>query len=604
MKLSHVSVLALTVAAGLSLTLARDYTPTPSQDALALLDPAAVGKTLCGKQGMNRSIFFRPDFRIGLAQAQAEEASPAATPAHWQAYDDRPPLWPGLGNAEFAISSNNETARAYFNQGLRLAYGFNHWEAARAFRAAQEADRACAICYWGEALVLGHNINAPMAESSVEPAFAAIAKAQVLAAGATPLEQALIAALAARYSPDPKADRTPLNKAYAEAMTKVYQRYPDNDDVAALYAEAVMDTSPWDYYERDFATPHPHMVPAIAAVEAVLARNPTHIGAIHLYIHLTEASTTPERAEPHADKLAGLAPNAGHLVHMPGHTYFRTGRYVEALNLNIQAVAVDEAYLNGVQGSDVYRYGYYPHNVHFVLTSAQMAGDSATVRAYTKKLDALVPFAAAEGVPLAHPVKASVYYALAQYGAPQDALAMPEPPATLPYIVAAWRYARGIAYLEMGNKTAAAAEAVAIRALKDAPQVPGLEEYGIPASKVFNLAALLIDGRLAAANGKTAEAIALLTQAAEAQSAIPYTEPPYWYYPVEQTLGALLLQVGRNAEAADAFSKALIRHPNNAWSLYGLMKAQEAAGDPAAPVTAALYAKATTAKTAPPIERF
>ncbi|MBW7836897.1 MAG: hypothetical protein H3C28_09730 [Sphingomonadales bacterium] len=602
MKLSHVSVLALTVAAGLSLTLARDYTPAPSDDALALLDPATVAKTLCGKQGMNRSVFFRPDFRIGLAQAQAE-ASPAATP-HKQTFDERPPLWPGLGNAEFAISSTNETARAYFNQGLRLAYGFNHWEAARAFRTAQEADRACAICYWGEALVLGHNINAPMAESSVEPAFAAIAKAQVLAAGATPLEQALIAALAARYSPDPKAERAPLNKAYAEAMTKVYQRYPDNDDVAALYAEAVMDTSPWDYYERDFATPHPHMVPAIAAVEAVLARNPAHVGAIHLYIHLTEASTTPQRAEPHADKLAGLAPKAGHLVHMPGHTYFRTGRYVEALNLNVQAVAVDESYLNEVQGSDVYRYGYYPHNVHFVLTSAQMAGDSATVHAYTKKLDALIPFAAAEGVPLAHPVKASVYYALAQYGAPADALAMAEPPASLPYIVAAWRYARGIAYLETGNKTAAAAEAKAIRALGDAPQVPGLEEYGIPARKVFNLAALLIDGRLAAANGKQADAITLLNQAAVAQSAIPYTEPPYWYYPVEQTLGATLLEAKRYGEAADAFSKALIRHPNNAWSLYGLMKAQEAMNDPAAPVTAALYAKATTAKAAPDLARF
>lgn len=602
---SRIALLSTVAAlAVLSLSVGRDAPPAAAdQDMLAILDPNIVARSLCGTQGMTRNAFFRPEFRIGLAKARAE-TTPAPAPARLQTFDDPAPVWDGVGNAEFAISSKNENAQRYFTQGLRLAYAFNHWEAARAFRAAQSADPTCAICYWGEGLVLGHNINAPMDERSVEPAFAASAKAQALASTANELEKELIGALAVRYSPDPKADGVKLNQAYADAMAKVYKRYPKNDNVAALYAESVMDTSPWDYYERDFVTPHPHMAPAFKAVETVLKRNPTHAGAIHLYIHLTEASTTPERAEPFADKLAGLAPKAGHLVHMPGHTYYRTGRYMDALHLNLQAVSVDEAYLGAVQGSDVYRYGYYPHNVHFVLTSAQMAGETDIVLEYIHKLDALIPFAAAEGVPLAHPVKASVYYALAQYAAPEDALIMPQPPASLPYVTMAWRYARALAYLELNQMAEVDAELAALKSLADDPGIEGLKAHNIPGKQVIELAAQVVEGRRQARAGELNAAIATFQAAAEAQSAIPYTEPPFWYYPVEQTLGALLLRSERYVEAADAFTKALVRHPNNAWSLYGLVRAQEASGDPAATATAALYAKATSATAAPPIARF
>lgn len=603
---SRIALLSTAAAlAVLSLTIAQDAPPpvAADEDLTAILDPNVVSRSLCGSRGMNRNTFFRPEFRLGLAKAQAAEA-PTPAPARLQTFDDPAPLWDGVGNAEFAISSKNEDAQRYFNQGLRLAYAFNHWEAARAFRAAQKADPLCAICYWGEGLVLGHNINAPMDERSVEPAFAATAKAQALSHTASDLEKALIGALAVRYSPDPKADGAKLNQAYADAMAKVYKRYPKNDDVAALYAEAVMDTSPWNYYERDFVTPLPNITPAFKTVETVLKRNPDHAGAIHLYIHLTEASTTPERAEPFADKLAGLAPKAGHLVHMPGHTYFRTGRYMDSLKLNLQAVAVDEAYLGAVQGADIYRYGYYPHNVHFVLTSAQMAGETETVLEYAHKLDELVPFAAAEGVPLAHPVKASVYYALAQFGEPQEILDMEQPPASLPYVMMAWRYARALAFLELNQTAAVDAELAALKALADDPAIEELKAHNIPGRQVIELAAQVVEGKRQAKEGQLNAAIATFQAAAEAQSAIAYTEPPFWYYPVEQTLGALLLQAGQYKEAADAFAKALIRHPNNAWSLYGLMKAQEAASDPAAKVTAELYAKATSAKAAPPIARF
>jgi tetratricopeptide (TPR) repeat protein len=277
---------------------------------------------------------------------------------------------------------------------------------------------------------------------------------------------------------------------------------------------------------------------------------------------------------------------------------------MDSLHLNLKAVAVDEAYLGAVQGSDVYRYGYYPHNVHFVLTSAQMAGERDIALEYAHKLDALVPFAAAEGVPLAHPVKAAVYYALAQFADPAEVLAMPQPPATLPYVMMAWRYARALAHLELGQMAAAEAERKSILALADDPGIEAIKAHNIPGRQVIALAAQVVEGKRQAREGKLDEAIATFQAAAEAQTAIPYTEPPFWYYPVEQTLGALLLQTGRHGEAAGAFMKALVRHPNNAWSLYGLMKAQEAAGDPAAPATAALYAKATSAKSAPPIARF
>jgi tetratricopeptide (TPR) repeat protein len=368
-----------------------------------------------------------------------------------------------------------------------------------------------------------------------------------------------------------------------------------------------MDTSPWDYWGKDQKTPKPALAPAIAAVEKVMATHPNHAGANHLYIHLMEASLSPEKAEAAADRLATEAPLAGHLVHMPGHIYFRVGRYQDSLKANRNAVAVDETYLNGAGASDVYRYGYYPHNVHFLLASAAMAGDASTTLEAAEKLDRIIPTPVLEAVPwLSHPVKASYYFAEAQFGTPDEVMVIPSPPDVHPYLKAMWHYARGVAMAETGNGQSAMAEADAIAALVRTADLKIMTDNHMPAPDVMTLAELVLRGKAQAAMGDLDAALATMKEASAKQQSIAYMEPPYWYYPVEQSVGAILLRMNRPEEAKDAFNRSLIMHPNNAWSLYGLMKAQEQANDPAASATAELYRRASVAPDmAPPaLERL
>src|SRR5262245_64894134 len=254
---------------------------------------------------------------LRLAQTRTEVPATemqAATPAPDFA-NREPPLWDGLGSITYKVSTPSAEAQAYFDQGLRLAYAFNHGEAQRAFRKAQKLDPACAMCFWGEALVLGPNINLPMQDDAVKPAFAAAQKARALAAAASPREQALIAALAARYADDAKADRARFDAAYAAAMAKAAAQFPDDNEIAVLYAESVMDLSPWNYWQPGGRQPNTQSVAIVPTLERVLARDPNHPGAIHFYIHAVEASDRPQRAERYADRLRGAIPGAGHLVH-------------------------------------------------------------------------------------------------------------------------------------------------------------------------------------------------------------------------------------------------------------------------------------------------
>src|SRR5690349_17746769 len=353
--------------------------------------------------GLPRPMLRLAQTRTEVPQAEMQAVSPAAAFA-----DTDPPLWEGLGGVTYRITTANELAQSYFNQGLRLTYAFNHSEAQRAFRKAQKLDPDCAMCFWGEALVLGPNINLPMQEDAVPPAFAAAEKARMLAPKATPREQALIAAVSTRYANDAKADRVPLDAAYASAMEKVAAQFPDDNEIAVLYAEAVMDHSPWNYWQPGGREPNRQSGPIVPTLERVMARDPNHAGAIHYYIHAVEASDRPQRAEPYADRLRGAVPNGGHLVHMPSHIYYRVGRYLDALKDNKVAAAVDETYLATTRAPmGVYRLGYYPHNVHFVLAAAQMSGDGPTVIASAEKLRAIIPDEAAQGLPMAHPVKAA-----------------------------------------------------------------------------------------------------------------------------------------------------------------------------------------------------
>ena len=520
-----------------------------------------------------------PNIMLRLAQTEVPRAEMSAAKPAPAFADTEAPLWPGLGGVSYKITTANERAQAYFDQGLRLSYAFNHGEAQRAFRMAQKLDPDCAMCFWGETLVLGPNINLPMQEDAMAPAYAAAQKAKALAGKASPREQALIGAVTARYGSDPKAARSPFDKAYAAAMAKVAAQFPDDDEIATLYAEAVMDLSPWDYWKPGGREPNPQSVPIVPTLERVLARNPNHPGAIHLYIHAVEASDRPKRAEPYADRLRNAIPGAGHLVHMPSHIYYRVGRYLDALAVNKTAIGVDEKYLSATNAPmGVYRLGYYPHNVHFVLASAQMAGDGPTVIAAAEKLGGLIPDEVARSIALVQPVKAAPYFAHALFSPSATILALPDPGDAIPYVKAMWHYARGIAYVAQGDYAAAKAEGNAIAALESG-DFTLLKSSGVPAQDVLMLARTVIEARIAQRQGDKAAAIERFERAAALQDGLPYMEPPYWYYPVRQSLAVALMQAGRLDEAEEQFERALRRAPSNGWSRYGLAELYKARGE-------------------------
>jgi len=535
-----------------------------------------------------------PGMMLRLAQTEVPRAEMSAANTAPAFADTEPPLWTGLGSVTYKVSTTNERAQAYFDQGLRLAYAFNHGEAQRAFRMAQKLDPNCAMCFWGEALVLGPNINLPMQEDALAPAYAAAQKAKALAGNASPREQALINALAARYGSDPKAARPPFDAAYASEMAKVAKQFPDDDEIATFYAEAVMDLSPWNYWKPGGREPNPQSVPIVPTLERVLVRNPTHPGAIHYYIHAVEASDRPKRAEPYADRLRGAIPGAGHLVHMPSHIYYRVGRYLDALKDNKTAVDVDEKYLADAKAPmGVYRLGYYPHNVHFVMASAQLAGDGQTVIAAAEKLGQLIPNEAARGIAMVQPVKAAPYFAHAQFSTPETILALPDPGDAIPYIKAMWLYARGVALAQRRDSAGAAAAADAIGTIERTADFKLLNESNVPAQEVLRIAQTLILARIAQANSDYRTAVVRFARAAAMQDALPYTEPPYWYYPIRQSLAAALLQAGRYAEAEQQFQRALTRAPANGWSYYGLAELYKARGN----ADAARKAEADLSKT-------
>jgi tetratricopeptide (TPR) repeat protein len=530
--------------------------------------------------------------RLAASRTEVPNAEIQATNPNAAFADIDPPLWDGLGSLTYKITTASPEAQSYFDQGLRLTYGFNHAEAQRSFRKAEKLDPRCAMCFWGEALVLGPNINQPMPEEAAQPAFAAMQKAKALAASASPREQVLIAALSKRYTEDAKADRKPLDAAYATAMRNATEQFPDDDDIAVLYAESVMDLSPWDYWQPGGHEPTPQSAPVVPTLERVLARNPDHPGAAHYYIHAVEASDRPQRAGPFADRLRGAMPAAGHLVHMPSHIYYRVGRYLDALSVNKTAVAVDETYLSATDAPmGVYRLGYYPHNIHFMIAAAQMAGDGAVVIAAAEKLRNLIPDEVARGIAMTHPIKAAPYFAHAQFSAPETILALPDP--GIPYAQAMWRYARSLASTAKGDFTGAEAEANAITGIANRADFSALQAVGIPALDVLKLARAVADGRLAQAQGDSKSAIASFEEAAALQDGLPYSEPPFWYYPVRQTLAAALLQAGRLDEAEAQFERALQRAPNNGWSYFGLSKVYAAQGNR----EAAKQAKENLAKT-------
>lgn len=487
------------------------------------------------------------------------------------------PLHDDLGNLSYQVDTRSVSAQRYFNQGLRLTYAFHHAEALRSFRAAQSRDPSCGMCFWGEAYVLGPNINAAMRADAAHPAVAAIGEAQALARD--PKERALINALATRYAENPEGDQGERNQAYADAMGRVARQYPDDRDIAVLYAAALMNTSPWDYWERDGVAPKGRTKDAISALERVLEVDPNHPGAIHFYIHITEASKHPERAEPYADKLAALMPGAGHLVHMPSHVYYRVGRYQDSMETNIEAVRVDERTFGKMQVYPIYRNGYYPHNIHFVISSAQMAGDRETALEYARRLEGKIQHQAAASIGWVQRILATPYFVHAQFSSPSTVLAIPVPGNEFSFVKAMWHYMRGIAHTQNGESKSARNEAARIAAINQAEDFQMLLAWGVPAPDVLRIARHVLEARIAQSEGDSERAIGEFRLAVSIQDALPYMEPPHWYYPVRQSLGAALVEKGQFEEAVAVLEESLQRFPNNVYALYALQKAQLALGD-------------------------
>lgn len=489
------------------------------------------------------------------------------------------PLYEGLSNYPYPISTKNALAQRYFNQGLLLSYGFNHAEAARSFQAAAELDPSCAMCYWGIALVLGPNINAGMEPDAVPQAWQALQKALQLSQRqpTNRREQALIQALAQRYSPQPVSDRKPLDLAYAKAMRQVAQRYPQDLDAATLFAEALMDTMPWDYWQENGQL-KPEAREILQTLETVLKQNPNHPGANHLYIHAVEKER-PELGLPAADRLMKLFPNAGHLVHMPSHIYIRTGRYHDAVVSNQRGIKADDAYLAQTQAQGIYPLAYKPHNHHFLWFAALMSGQSQIAMKAAEQTAKVDPKLLGEGDlagALQH-YSTIPLFTLIRFNQWNQVLATSAPAQAYPKGI--WHYARGMAFLGQKQPRLAQQELKQLQAIAADPALKQNKIWGFnTTASILDIATQVLSGELAAQEGRYAQAIAHLQTAVKLEDALVYTEPADWYQPTRQSLARILLQAGKAKAAEQVYREDLKIYPDNGWSLHGLARSLQAQG--------------------------
>lgn len=509
-------------------------------------------------------------------------ATPQA-PSHAADGNSNAPLFDNLGLLHHPITTVHPRAQQYFDQGLRLIYAFNHEEAIRSFEEAIRIDPDAAMAYWGMAYALGPNINATMDRDQERRAFEAIQKATTKTAAATSRERAYIEALSVRYSIAPDADRHALDRAYADRMRQLYRDDPADADAATMFAEALMNVRPWDYWTHD-GRPRPDTMEIVGTLEETLQRNPDHIGACHYYIHAVE-SWQPARALPCADRLPSLAPGAGHLVHMPSHIYIRVGRYDKAVERNTHAVSADQHYFEGSHVSGIYTAGYYPHNIHFLCAALMMQGRSAEALKAARDLTRTVSIEAVHQAPEMEFYIPIPWLALVRFGQWDDMLREPSPFADLIYSRALWHYARGLAFVAKGQPGQAEVERRQldeIASTMPAERIVGLNSAAI----LLRIASQVLSGQTAAKNGLPDQAIIHFQEAVQLQDALRYSEPPDWYYPVRESLGRLLLSAGHAGKAERVFREALTRTPESPWSLDGLansLRAQQKAGD-AAPI--------------------
>ena len=492
------------------------------------------------------------------------------------------PLFSGMGSFHMPITTRDTDAQRYFDQGMVLAFGFNHAESIRSFRAAQTLDSDCAMCFWGEALATGPNINvtnngkAVMTPEERASARAAIDHALTLVDGVTPKERSWILALDKRYDGQRETPRDPLDRAWADALADMVDAYPDDMTVASVYAEALMNTMPWDYWGPS-GEAKPDTQAVIKSLERVMAAEPEHPLALHLYIHALEASSNAQKAEGAADALANLVPGSGHLVHMPSHIYFRVGRYQDAALANIRAADIDEAYIAECNAQGFYPALYYPHNIHFLWASATMQGQSELSLKSARRVVENVRIEQVVQFPTIQFFRTVPMLSLVRFARWEEILSEPEPHAPFAFARAIWHYGRGVAYASMENKESALNELAAIERLE--PEVDDIFMGNVyPAKSLIGIAKSLLRGEISFRSSAMAAAVTSFEEAVAMQDALPYTEPPFWYYPTRQSLGAALLADGRAAEAQLVFEADLEQYPMNGWSLYGLTEALTAQG--------------------------
>jgi tetratricopeptide (TPR) repeat protein len=510
---------------------------------------------------------------------------PAAIPADPQ--KDEPPAsltdqiaprLQNLGNHEFPVTTDSPRTQLFINQGVMLAYGFNHAEAARSFQEAARLDPACAMAYWGMALVAGPNINMEMPAETGPQAHEFIQKAIALKNNVSSREQAYIDALAQRYSREATADRSALDRAYAAAMRDLHLRYPDDLDAATLYAEALMDLRPWDYWMRDMR-PYPETLEIQRVLESVLERNPNHPGAIHFYIHTVEFGR-PWLAEAAAERLLALAPGAGHLVHMPSHIFRRLGRYADASMSNEHAIAADEDYITQCHAQGIYPLAYYPHNIHFFWDSASMEGRSRAAIEAARQAASRIPEGAWRASPSLQQFLVAPLFAYTRFGKWQEILMEPKPAEDSFFWTGVWHYARGLAFTATARLEEAGRE---LNHLRKIAALDPLKDLRVTFSRngaraILDIAVEVLSGELAAKRGGFEQAIARLHRGVLLEDNLAYMEPPDWHVPVRQSLGAVLLAAGKPAEAEAVYWQDLNHHRENGWALFGLMQSLRAQG--------------------------
>jgi tetratricopeptide (TPR) repeat protein len=481
-----------------------------------------------------------------------------------------PPLYTDLGTHHKTVATRDPQAQKYFDQGLRLVYGFNHAEAIRSFTRATELDSTCAMCWWGIAYAYGPHVNAGMDSASGVKAYEAARKALATSRGASPQEQAYVRAVAARYAPVPPAQRASLDSAYVDGMAKVVRAYPKDLDAAALYAESMMDLRPWNYWTPE-GKPYPGTEEIVRQLERVIAKNPSHPGACHFYIHAVEA-VQPQLAVPCAERLAKLMPGVGHMVHMPAHIYIRMGRYGDAAASNVHAIHTDESFIDGQKPVSVYSLAYYPHNIHFLAFASTMSGQSAQAIHAAHELTGKVNLDVARQVPMLQEMLPYHALTLTTFGRWDEILAEPLPPSDIRMPLAMAYYARGVAYAAKGQ------EAEAGQALDTVKAIDAATKADDPAKTPVSIAVHALMGEIATRGGRVDEGLAHFQDALKIEDAGLYFEPPKWYYPIRESLGAALLKAGRPAEAEAVYREDLKRFPENGWSLFGLAAALKAQG--------------------------